>query len=248
HREYLDVDNNEYFTLVRGGTVDPEPDEPDVPVEPGEPDEPTGTPDEPTVPEDAVKIIVGNGYGAAGTTVTVDISIDDIPEPGISSLDLSVDYDKNLLRLVSANDTGLLGGALYSNDISMIPYGLTWNNLENYTVSGVITTLTFEVLEMPDSGEIEVTVINNECATIEEVQVDVVVTNGIISKRLPGDVNEDGKVSQLDVTRLRKYLAGGWDVEINASNADVNGDGKISQLDVTRLRKYLVGGWNVTLE
>ena len=60
------------------------------------------------------------------------------------------------------------------------------------------------------------------------------------SARVPGDVNGDGKVSVLDLARLKKYLAG-KDVTIDASNSDVNGDGKVSVLDLARLKKYLAG-------
>ncbi len=62
-----------------------------------------------------------------------------------------------------------------------------------------------------------------------------------------GDVNADGSIDLKDVTILRRYLAGGWNVTINEANADVNGDGSIDLKDVTILRRYLAGGWNITL-
>ena len=65
-------------------------------------------------------------------------------------------------------------------------------------------------------------------------------------EHIPGDVNEDGKVSVKDVTLLAQYLAG-WDVSINSDAADVNADGKISVKDVTLLAQYLAG-WDVVLE
>jgi len=65
-------------------------------------------------------------------------------------------------------------------------------------------------------------------------------------EHIPGDVNEDGKVSVKDVTLLAQYLAG-WDVSINSDAADVNADGKISVKDVTLLAQYLAG-WDVALE
>jgi C1A family cysteine protease len=62
-----------------------------------------------------------------------------------------------------------------------------------------------------------------------------------------GDVNEDGDINAKDVTQLRRYLAGGWNVTINMANSDVNGDDTVNAKDVTQLRRYLAGGWNVTL-
>ena len=57
---------------------------------------------------------------------------------------------------------------------------------------------------------------------------------------LQGDVNGDGKVSSLDLSKLRMYLATD-SIEINEKNADMNEDGKISSLDLSKLRKVLAG-------
>ena len=62
-----------------------------------------------------------------------------------------------------------------------------------------------------------------------------------------GDVNGDGKVDAKDVTVLKRYLASGWNVNVDSSVADVNGDGTVSSKDVTALRRYLLGGWGITL-
>ena len=63
-----------------------------------------------------------------------------------------------------------------------------------------------------------------------------------------GDINGDGEINAKDVTMLRRFLAGGWNVEIEKTNSDVNRDGEINAKDVTMLRRYLAGGWGVTLE
>jgi len=62
-----------------------------------------------------------------------------------------------------------------------------------------------------------------------------------------GDVNDDGKIDAKDVTMLRRYLAGGWNVNVNEEDADINGDGEVNAKDVTMLRRYLAGGWGVEL-
>ena len=57
---------------------------------------------------------------------------------------------------------------------------------------------------------------------------------------LLGDVNDDGKVTVLDLMRLANFFAG-KDVEIKEVNTDVNGDGKITVLDLMRLANYFAG-------
>ena len=49
------------------------------------------------------------------------------------------------------------------------------------------------------------------------------------------------------MTLLRRYLAGGWNVEVKADTADVDKDGSVIPKDVTMLRRYLAGGWGVKL-
>lgn len=64
---------------------------------------------------------------------------------------------------------------------------------------------------------------------------------------LAGDVNNDGAVNLKDVVLIRRYIAGGWGVELDESIADVNKDGAVNLKDVVILRRYIAGGWNVTL-
>ncbi len=79
-------------------------------------------------------------------------------------------------------------------------------------------------------------------------QTDVNIGMTVISSgALIGDVNGDGEITSKDVTILRRYLAGGWNVEINEVNSDINGDGEVTSKDVTLLRRYLAGGWGVEL-
>ncbi len=65
--------------------------------------------------------------------------------------------------------------------------------------------------------------------------------------RVPGDVNNDGATNAKDVTFLRRYLAGGYNVSIQEAVSDCSGDGAINAKDVTFLRRYLAGGYNVVL-
>lgn len=69
---------------------------------------------------------------------------------------------------------------------------------------------------------------------------------GKVANFMYGDFNYDGKVNTIDLTIMRKYLAG-YDVEFDTAAADFNSDGKVSTVDLTTLRKYLAG-YDVVLD
>ena len=55
-----------------------------------------------------------------------------------------------------------------------------------------------------------------------------------------GDISGDGNIDTMDLTLLRKYLAG-YTITGSLNAADLNGDGKVDTIDLTLLRKYLAG-------
>lgn len=65
---------------------------------------------------------------------------------------------------------------------------------------------------------------------------------------LLGDINGDGVVGTKDVTVLRRYIAGGYDVIVVDDTLDVNGDGEITTKDVTVLRRFIAGGYGIELK
>ena len=62
-----------------------------------------------------------------------------------------------------------------------------------------------------------------------------------------GDVNGDGMINLKDVVMLRRFIAGGWGIEVDPRTADVNSDGTINLKDAVMLRRYIAGGWNVKI-
>lgn len=70
--------------------------------------------------------------------------------------------------------------------------------------------------------------------------------SGDITKRIPGDVNNDGLVDMVDLALLQQYLAK-WEVEINESASDVTADGIVDLRDLALLQQYLAD-WEVELK
>ena len=64
-------------------------------------------------------------------------------------------------------------------------------------------------------------------------------TTFTIVKYTPGDVNNDGKFSIVDIIGIRRIIAGYTDSNLIYDAADLNGDGKPSISDIIQLRKLI---------
>ena len=81
---------------------------------------------------------------------------------------------------------------------------------------------------------------------VTEVSIDGTADLGLISLRLFGDINNDGKVRSGDATQVCRYIAGNRtliDEEFLA--ADVNMDGKVRSGDATQICRYIAGNSSV---
>ena len=112
-------------------------------------------------------------------------------------------------------------------------------------VTGVVGTLKIRVNENAAPGTYTVSTqdVLGGCTAEGSVTFTVAAASG---DRVPGDVNEDGKVNSVDAQLTMKYAAK-WAVTINTSNADVNADGKVNSADAQLIMKY-AAKWNVVLK
>ena len=106
---------------------------------------------------------------------------------------------------------------------------------------GEILTLVFQVADNAPQGEAAVQLLDalalDEAANPLELFVEPGTVT--IAAGISGDVNGDGRVTQSDAKRLRRFLAG-QNVAIENGNADLNGDGIVNIVDLALLNQ-LVG-------
>lgn len=216
-----------------------------VPVEPDNP---------PVEPDAPIALTVSGGTAKAGETVQVTVDLSG--NTGLVAARLHLDYDPSVLTLTQVQDGGLLGNASFvpGNNLTAVPYTVLWEDAlthENYTGDGTLVTFTFRIAADAEAGITPVTLTVDEDSTydVDLQNAACAVTNGAVTvtTRIAGDVNGNGSVDLKDVVVLRRFLAGGWNVTIDADNADVDGDGLVTLKDSTRISRYLAGGWNVTL-
>ena len=200
------------------------------------------------VGEDAPTIEVSSATGITGKQVNVTISLKN--NPGIASMYLELNFDTSKLQLVTVTDGGKLGSAVHT-DAYTSPYILNWANdtaTENFTYNGEVVVLTFNVLEGAELGETPITVSYNydnyDIIDKDMNPVEFETVNGSVNiiDVIIGDVNEDGRINQLDRVILTRYIAK-WteypEGSINTIAADVNADGRINQLDRVILTRYI---------
>ncbi len=196
-------------------------------------------------------IAVEKTYAMAGSTVAVDLVISD--NPGIAGAMLTVEYDE-LLTLKGCSNGPCFAELDFTEPGQFVsPCNFWWDSLDAVSRDdGTILTLTFEVSEnAPQNKRLHVNVsyrygdIYNY--DLESLNVGTVSGNVTVVDYIPGDVNGDGVRNGKDVTLIRKYATGGYNVDIRTAAANVNGDSVINGKDVTFIRRHTVGGYGIEL-
>ena len=203
------------------------------------------------VDETTSVITVENVKGKAGAAVNVAVEIKN--NPGVAGMQLKLFYDGNL-KLTEVSQGRALGSLDFTvpGDLTANPVVLPWDGLEADFSNGTILNLTFQVAEGAPEGFYPIEI---ECSkggiyddNLDDVAFEIINGGVEVVNYVPGDINGDGFVSTKDVTILRRYIAGGYDVIVVAEALDVNGDGNITTKDVTTLRRFIAGGYGVELK
>ena len=87
---------------------------------------------------------------------SVNLTVTLTGNPGITSIDFSVQYDAKQFELTAKKNGTLLGGTMNSQSIDKIPYYCGWINSlqrENCKEDGVLITLTFKVKDGAYNGK-----------------------------------------------------------------------------------------------
>lgn len=187
---------------------------------------------------------------------TVQMTVDLADNTGVAGMTFAVHYDTQVLSLIDVQTEGMFntGSVMAGGSLSMMPYRVIWDDAaskENHLENGTVLTLTFKVRDTAQSGTTNVW-LSYDADDVLDVNLEPVesATFGAeltVIRRTPGDADGDGDADLADIVAVSRYLAGNWNVEIDALNADVNRDGSIDLKDVVLIRRYLAGGWGVVL-
>ena len=195
------------------------------------------------------QLTVESKTASPGSTVTVNVSIKN--NPGILGAELKLDYSADL-TLVEVKSGEVMSGLTFTGPGKYVSgCKFIWDG-QSVDSSGVmdgdILSLTFTVSEYAaNEEELNVNITCENMIDADMNPIETSVTNGVvkIGNTMLGDVNGDSKINTTDIILTRRYLAGGYDVEINQAAADVNGDAKVNTTDIILIRRYLAGGYDV---
>lgn len=188
-------------------------------------------------------VLLSTVPGIPGQTVQIAVSL--VNNPGIISAKLDITYDTGRLELISAEDTGLLPGAVFGDTFAS-PYTLTWEDgelTEDIAADGIIAYLNFRVKADSAMGAASVTAaVSGTCsAALGQVEFSVMDGGVNVTTYILGDANGDGVASLLDAALMRRFIAHWTGVTIDEVAADLNGDGSVGLDDVIILRRHLAG-------
>ena len=172
----------------------------------------------------------------AGDTVTVAVRFEN--NSGITSIDLSLSYDKTYLQLLSYAEKDFVG--LSCGSVNDQPFTVGWQGSSND--GETLLLLTFRVSDTAPLGALPITVEGNCANTLFNVESGAVT----VTECTKGDLNGDGKINNKDLGLLQRYI-NLWNVKIDPFTADLNGDGKINNKDLGILQRY-INGWDIELK
>lgn len=210
------------------------------------------------VEEEVVKtatIQVESQYAKPGKEVEVNVSIKD--NPGILGAVLTISYDDQKMELVKVEN-----GDAFSSLVMTSPGKFTNNSTfswdgqdlnEEDIMDGKILQMYFRIADDAPIGEnydVNIQYNSRDFVDSDLNLVKVKVENGTINvlDYIPGDLDDDGKITLLDVISLRRHVVGNYEQNIIEAAGDVNSDGRWNSTDVIMLRRFIAGGYGIKLK
>ncbi len=146
----------------------------------------------PSYAEKKPVIIVENVNASDCKDITVNVYMEN--NPGLISMRMSLNYDKNVLTLTGVSDGTVFGTghSVFGDDLTASPYVMLWVDelaSENYTDDGIIATLTFSVNKSVDLIDSEISVELDEGSVFDYDlnDCDFDIVNGTVSFTTPSE-------------------------------------------------------------
>lgn len=184
---------------------------------------------------------VKNVSGEEGDTVSVDVSVAN--NPGITSLQLSLQYSSADLKLLSVEDPQLFGNAVSTSSLDKNPFKVSWydGDSEDRTENGVLIRLKFKILNGAKTSRITVSYDEENVFNSEFDNMFFSTVNGIVavgSHEILGDADCNGVVNILDATAIQRRLADYTVQSFSEKRACITSN-TLNIIDATLIQRHL---------
>lgn len=197
-------------------------------------------------------IAVESTWAAVGSTVEVNVNINN--NPGLYGATLNISWEEGL-NLVDAESGSVFNGLAYqepsryqNTGTNFLWYGTNLREIQD----GTVLKLTFQVASTAvPSSQLAIYVSGSGMTDVNNDTVIATYVSGAVRiiDYLPGDTTSDDEITTGDLVALAKYISDGcttdpegFNVAINESAADVNDDGELTTQDLVLIAKYLSDG------
>lgn len=102
------------------------------------------------------RFTLSTASGKCGDVVDVAVVLEN--NPGITALQIEINYSRSDLKLVALEDNGLFANAISSSKLDNDPFKISWYSQDSVdeSVSGTLATLQFEILDGAQTSEISI--------------------------------------------------------------------------------------------
>ncbi len=198
-------------------------------------------------------VTVDNVYGSPEGMVDVNVMIE--KNPGILGAIFTLNFDDGLILKNAVSGEAFSPLTMSKPGVLTSPCQFVWDGesiSESQIKNGIILTLTFEISKNAVPGEnlgISLSYSRGDVldANLKPVTLEMVAGKVAVIDYTPGDLNDDNRINALDIVLMRRYITGGYDININEFAADINDDGKINTADIILVRRYIAGGYGIKL-
>ena len=199
--------------------------------------------DEPIISDSAADIVIGNVTAQPGDTVNVDVELRN--STGIAGYLLYIECDTEYVSIVDIADGGATFGGHYEIRETENGYKVLWSNSTNVTKDGIMFTIVAKVADNAPDGVYPITAtysdVNTGTENGETKPITIVDGSITVKKSIPGDLNGDGEVTNMDIIMLARYLVNLESFDDQQLNvADYNGDGAVNNVDLVLMARYVV--------
>lgn len=175
------------------------------------------------------ELTVENKTAKSGETVTINLDFSN--NTGIIAALFKLEYDRERLELVKAEDKGLLEGAVFSQNYDSFPYIMLWNSAseKNFTSDGTLAALTFRILDNAEGGSAVINISYNPDDVFDSDlnNVDIHINNVSITVLNESSSETEAPVKENTVSTSGGYISSGSSKPKETHNSTNSTDAEI---------------------